>query len=141
MLIHDRTYIYIYIYVCIYVHLYIYISIYACLYFIYGRLYIYIYIYDKAHRPYLCLCVCLYIYRVKGNKLWIKQSMYSYERATGNLHSSPFGGRVKGANVPGENLDSFYFTEIRILLLMFYESQDHYVGRYTDLIIGNWEKC
>ena len=46
---------------------------------------------------------------------------------------------LKGVNASGVYSNTSDFNKIEIILLMFTESQDLYM--YTDLIIGNREKC
>ena len=73
--------------------------------------------------------------------------MYSkvtfYEKDNG-LHEIHFPLQLRsglnGVNAPGENSNITDFNEIKIILLMFTGSQYLYLGVYTDLIIGNWEK-
>ena len=50
-------------------------------------------------------------------------------------------GGLNEENAVGENSNSSDLNEIKTILLMFTGSQDLYLGVYTELIIGNWEKC
>ena len=46
-------------------------------------------------------------------------------------------GGLKGGKCPGENSNTSDINEIKIIWLMFTESQDLYLRVYTDLIVGN----
>ena len=48
-------------------------------------------------------------------------------------------GGLEGIDTPCENSNTSDFNEIKNILLMFTQSQDLYLGVYTDLIFGNQE--
>ena len=52
-----------------------------------------------------------------------------------------YRGDLKGANIPGEISNNSDFNEIKIILLMFTESRDLYLGVYIDFVICKWKKC
>ena len=67
--------------------------------------------------------------------------VYEKDNEVHKIHFPMLLGGLTVVNAPGENLDISGFNEIKIILLMFTGSQALYLGVYTDLNIGNWEKC
>ena len=71
--------------------------------------------------------------------------MYSnvtFYKKNNGLHEIHFPvrlGGLKGVNASGDNSDTSYFDEIKIILLMFTGRKVLYLGMITDLIICKWE--